>query len=366
MNTLIKKSGSVRQSNMELLRIIAMVLIVFHHIGVHSGLGATESISVLNRFWVLLLQSGGKIGVNVFVMISGYFSITNTNWKIDKILKLLLQILSYSVPLYIVFASLGYIAWDIREMIKYFLPTVSISWWFVNAYFMLIIVSPVLNKMLTALDQKNYLRILFILLICWSVLPTVMSAYMHSNSFLWFVFLYSLSGYIRLYGREVRLSSAKLLSLAAAIVMLIITAMIVIERFGIATFLLEKLGGCLVDMQYLPVLTTSLLVFMGFLKMKINYNPVINKIASTTFGIYLLHDDDVIRELLWMNWFSPKKFEPSPWFIPYTLGIGIVVFIGCAVIDLIRQHTLEKAYTPLIAKTVSCIKNIKNRYLFWL
>lgn len=63
----MQNKNSVRQSNIELLRIIAMVMIVGHHFAVHGWEGGFPypSISV-NRLWIQFIQMGGKIGVNVF------------------------------------------------------------------------------------------------------------------------------------------------------------------------------------------------------------------------------------------------------------------------------------------------------------
>lgn len=60
-----------RLSNIELLRIIAMIMIVFHHYATHGGAywnvydGANEWISTV-------MISFGKIGVDIFMIICGY------------------------------------------------------------------------------------------------------------------------------------------------------------------------------------------------------------------------------------------------------------------------------------------------------
>lgn len=52
---------NTRQSNIELLRIIAMLLIVAYHFGIHSGFNySTDSITI-NRLWVQFIQGGGKL-----------------------------------------------------------------------------------------------------------------------------------------------------------------------------------------------------------------------------------------------------------------------------------------------------------------
>lgn len=74
-----------RQSNFEILRIFAIIMIIFHHIAMHSNFSSSNITSYL---YIVFIQMGGKIGVNIFVLISGYFLINTEKIKIKKILKL--------------------------------------------------------------------------------------------------------------------------------------------------------------------------------------------------------------------------------------------------------------------------------------
>ena len=89
----------IRQSNIELLRIIAMVIIVAHHFAVHGGFDFPIETVAPNRLWIQFLALGGKIGVNIFVLISGYFLIDAKSLKKVKVLKLWLQIFTYSASI---------------------------------------------------------------------------------------------------------------------------------------------------------------------------------------------------------------------------------------------------------------------------
>ncbi len=76
-----------RQSNIELLRIISMILIVAHHFSVHGGFDFSSTSFSVNRLYIQFLAMGGKIGVDIFVIISGYFLITSNKINIAKVLK---------------------------------------------------------------------------------------------------------------------------------------------------------------------------------------------------------------------------------------------------------------------------------------
>ena len=128
---------SHRKSNIELLRIIAMIMIVAHHIAMHSGFSfASDSIS-FNRLWIQFIQMGGKIGVNIFVLISGYFLITANTVKTNKVINLWLQIFTYSAGVFLAVVLVSPQTFGIKEFIKTVLPITYSKWWFASAYFVL-------------------------------------------------------------------------------------------------------------------------------------------------------------------------------------------------------------------------------------
>lgn len=76
-----------RNSNMELLRMVSMLIIIFHHSFVHSKININNDniINILN-YTILYIVSIMGTGVNnVFILITGYYLI---NKKIKKILYL--------------------------------------------------------------------------------------------------------------------------------------------------------------------------------------------------------------------------------------------------------------------------------------
>lgn len=87
----------MRESNIELLRIVSMVLIIMHHFSVHGTFPFTPELT-FNKVFLQVFGLGGKAGVVAFVMITGYFMVSSS-FKLHKFGKLVGQIWFYSLAM---------------------------------------------------------------------------------------------------------------------------------------------------------------------------------------------------------------------------------------------------------------------------
>ena len=124
-----------RESNIELFRIITMLLIVAHHYVVNSGLIdiISENPSSPRSLFYLIFGAWGKTGINCFVLISGYY-MCKSQISLRKSLKLILQIVFYSVFLYILFVMIGEYQFSKMSFLRQFLPIKSVGNGFVSCY----------------------------------------------------------------------------------------------------------------------------------------------------------------------------------------------------------------------------------------
>ena len=345
-----RQTGIQRQSNIELLRIVAMVIIVAHHFAVHSGFDfSTDSITI-NRLWIQFIKIGGKIGVDVFVLISGFFLISSQAIKTSKILKLWGQIFFYSIAIFVVFIALGIEPFSIKETIKHLAPVTFSQWWFASTYFVLYILSPYINTLLRTFNNRQYIGFLVLILLCWCIIPTFTGQSFQSNDLLWFIFLYSLAGYYKLYKPQINLSASKLIALSFLCTILTFLSAVIFDILGTKISIFGTNATFFYDMQRLPILIVSVLLFIGFLKLNIRHNKIINIISSATFGVYLIHDNRYVRSFLWKTLFQNKSFADSNMLILHSIFVIAIVFIGCTIIELIRIYVLENNYMPAITR----------------
>lgn len=83
-------------------------------------------------------------------------------------------------------------------------------------------------------------------------------------------------------------------------------------------------------------------LFIIFLKAQITYRPWINTVASTTFGIYLLHDNKLFLHHMWDNIFSTYQYYDSALLSLYAILVVALIFLVGMVVDYMRLAFIEK------------------------
>lgn len=336
-----------RQSNLELLRIVAMLAIIVSHFTLFSGYGFDPGSLSVNRLWIESMGIG-NIGVNIFVLISGYFLSQTRGLKLKKAIQLWLQLFFYSAAIYLLFVFLGLTPFSRLQLLRSLCPVISEQWWFASTYFMLFLLSPWLNLALAQLDRRGCRALLALLTVCWSVIPTVSLQRVQSSKLLWFVYLYTLAAYIRRWARPPRGRPGVYLWPAAAVMALACLSVAAVEARGLSDPDVLGYTNFLYDMQRLPMLLAALLLFLGFREVDLGRSRGVNLVSSATFGVYLIHEQDLMRQFLWHTLLPRGQFGDSPLLIPYTFLIALLVFAVCALLELARRYVLEARYLPLL------------------
>ena len=101
------------------------------------------------------------------------------------------------------------------------------------------------------------------------------------------------------------------------------------------------------------------------------YHKWVNIVASATFGVYLIHDNGLIRQFLWSDIFKNSQYQESVFLIPYSIIVVAIVYFICTIIDLLRQRFIEKPFMVLvnrcseqIIQKLKKIVNIVTNFVF--
>jgi len=198
-----------RWSNFELLRIVAMLMIISYHYAVHGYADYIDNVRFSQRVYLEMFSMFGKIGVNLFVLVTGYFGIENNN-NIARIIKLECQTLFFSVYPVIILGVLKLYRGTLKNIVKACFPVIFNEYWFITAFVILLLFKPWLNKLLNSLSKKEYKNLLLLMFVIWCVIPCCTLQTGNGMNFTQQIFMfvtYMFGGYIRKYERKCSIAS---------------------------------------------------------------------------------------------------------------------------------------------------------------
>lgn len=346
------QTNSKRQYNLDLLRIAAMSLIVLLHSVDHSGVleAVTDQGKLLSSAYVYFIYALTQICVNCFVILSGYL-LVRSKFKLSKLFTLWLETVVYSLLFKIVFMLTGAEPLSIPSLVSCFVPITTGRYWFITIYFGMYLLSPFLNAVVRTLDCKKHTLlnvILFILMSAWSSLHPSIAGMNSGGSWglAWFVVLYFLGAWFRLYYRP----NYKVLPrfILWILIPVFMTAVLFLSKhlgIGIAVSVTRNWY------QYnsIPVYVATVLFVSLFLNLRGPKNPTLCKLISfaspLTFGVYLIHAHANVDPWLWK--FTTLAQHTQEIYFPFMqIGMVIAVFSVCILIDAGRNllfHSLENS-----------------------
>lgn len=326
-----------RETNIELLRIICMIMIVFLHILLFTEVLYSYREPSFKSAFVWILEALCFVAVDCYVLISSYFLI-DKKFSIRRIIKLWIQVFFYSITLLIVMTLVFKVQVDKVDILNSIFPILFKNYWFPTIYIGLCILSPFINIFIKNLTKKQYEILLIITTFLFSIWPFAIQCSSNlefggAYSITWFINLYLISGYLKLHFDIKKCKNSKYLLIYFISCILLYLIFLFIIYFKIPYFSADYFYSY----NFILVLIASVSLFIYFKNLKIKSN-VFNKIilffSPLTFGVYLIHENPLVRNKLWDE---VAKLISDKYFYVNIIILGIIVFILCSMIDYIRK-----------------------------
>ena len=350
-----------REANLELLRAIAMLMVVIMHALGHGGVLEQLRFGSLQYFLFWLLSTLCQVAVPCFVLISGYFLI-ESDFKPSRIVRLLIQVLFYSIISALFRMTFLDKQISLSVVLHGFFPITSGEYWFITQYCILLVISPLLNRIAHQLTESEYRRTILYLSLLYSIIPTFLfwsrSFFSDGYDLAWFILLYFIAGYMRRFGKRIARGGCWYL---------------LISLFGVGTrvsigLLANRLTGSYAGAglfyggNSILMLISSVSLFSVFLDIKIinvNYNHIINRLASCSIGVYLFHNSTAIREVLWGRLNPPKYIQNFLYEFFWILVISVAIYCFGCLIEAFRQFIFMRLFNEqkLLDKVDTVYKN---------
>lgn len=351
-----------------------MLSIVAHHFVVNSGLInlITNSKSLTSSAMTMFIFGAwGKVAINCFILITGYFMCTS-NISVRKFIKLYMQIITYALVIDAVFFITGYKDLTLNSFLVYLSRLFPVRYVhsdsFISGFIIFWLCIPFLNILIKAMTRKQHLALTSILLFFISFLTLWPRYEVSLNPVGWFMILYFVASYLRLYPGTINISHRKWGVICLVTIALAITSILVImiRNQNIPAGLFPKAFYFIHDSHKFMGFIIALSSFMWFKDLKIPQSKLINAIGGATFGVLLIHaNSDTMRKWLWQDVVNVTgHFEYLTTFqmLIYATVTVIAIFSVCAAIDILRSKTLDKTLNHRVEQAVqNIITNIRSK-----
>ncbi len=363
-----KESGKPRDLRFEILRIIAMFMVVFCHAICNSALSHPKGALISATF--SSLSDIGKVGVAIFFILTGYFC-CQRQFSAKHIIKTFTHVWWYAIIMLSIFlvASRLNLLPDIAQtafdklntwgiVLSSILPILSYGHWFIISYLILLLVSPMLNKFIQHSNRKQ----LGYLILALSAVHFIKYTFVpNPEPYLFFmvsIITYLIGAWIKLYGHTIKLKTYQIWLLicgsCAFNVFIHYIANLPISHNGALAYLglpeMTMNSGVAIAENFVGAG-----IFILFTKIKpILSNSILCRatrlISASVLGIYLISDSAIIREALWkkVDLLTTLSVNDAPYIRLLALTIAsIVVFVICNILSIIYDHLVVNRMVKL-------------------
>lgn len=313
----------------------------------------------VNTYFLMVWGMWGKTAINSFVLISGYFlckgQLTWQRW-----VKLLIEMYFYRIIITLIFAITGY--QPLTPMILYnriFFPLTIVNHGFASSFMAFYMFVPIYNVVIRNITKRQHALVLCGLLLYFTIASTFFGAESMNEPF-WYMTLYFIAAYIRLYPS--RWSESQKIALSALIVSVVFAIVYVIvmiwfiahlTQFGLPddwqALVMSKIYTIVYylvsDSNKLLALVVDTSAFLVAKNAPTFHSRWINTLSAGTFAVLLIHSPiDTMRQWLWQDVLA------IPSFLNLSIGetvlrsmiIPVAIFVICSLIDIPRQRWIEK------------------------
>ena len=334
-----------RMANLELLRCVAMgMVVVLHYLG-KGGLLPELSGETMDSTgctaW--LLEAFCIVAVNVYMFISGYF-LSTSSFKISRLLQLYFQVWFYSVAVGIIGALAGWTG-DVPVDTHYFLtllfPVSMGHYWFMTAYVYFYLLLPFLGIAVKKMSKRelgmSVLLLLTVFCFLKSVLPLRLEMDGQGYDCLWYLCVFAAAAYIRRFGLPFLEKKGRGILLYSFCCLAIFGITFLLRAFYLKTGSFGLMLKMCFEYNHLLPFLGAVGLFFTFSRLQIHGKTaeIICRISPYTLGVYLLHENIGVR-YAWQNWLGAGQISSPLSLTGRTVLAVLAVFAAGILVDRVR------------------------------
>lgn len=332
----------MRKSNFETLRILAMLGIVLAHIiGWSPNVASMFESPSKQTLFLTILSPAGKIGVLLFIMITGFF-LCKKDFHFGRIKRTAIETISYSIVVSLTVMLLSHTL-SLSSAIESIFPLNTNIYWFPITYIVIILLMPALNLIAAHFTKRKFRRRFFAITLAFFTLNTI-GKYLDFNL--------EPSGTYRILTYAFAYLTGAALAMSKRLQKTPRSYRIAFMILGLATFATSRFVKVyILRQQYIDLwvgsesnifsylVATS--IFFLFESINIPQSKIINAISASTFAVYLIAENPFLRpyiyeQLTLSNYFGSRKLYVM------TFIYTAIIFSTCVACDFCLKKLSSK------------------------
>lgn len=364
-----------RNSSIELLKIIAMFMIVISHLAqsygtLHTNLPVTQeyfydlkiaSVNI-NNIIMILLRSLGAIGNDIFFICTAWFLVDSKKSNKKKVIEMLLDVWAINIAFLLILKN-GGVNVGKKDEIKAILPNTFALNWYITCYVIFYIIHPYLNKMIERLEKKGLLFLSLFMLFLYSIMNTITGGLFFTSNLIVFVTIYLCVAYIKKY--MIKTISNKKIDRTIAILAVIfyILTIILLNALGTRISVLNSKMLHFVKTEN-PLFLLFAFSLFNLFRSRNFVNKGINNLSKLTLYIYVIHENSLFRTYIRPYIFVFIKDNMGYDLLPlWTILSAVLLFIASAILSWIYKVTLHKLIVKFVNKNYEKVRKLYNRFM---
>ncbi len=333
-----------RNSSIELLKIIGMVLIVLCHslptYGEEPLLYLENATTDIQQLVAVLFRYGGQIGNALFFVASSWFLLESERTSGQKILRMMGDTFVLSVFSLIANILCGY-EMSTRVIAEHLFPVTFAHAWFITAYLLLYALHGLLNRALRSLDKNAHLLLCVMLLVLYVLVPMLVADMYWRTNFVWVLVLYVFVSYFKFHLQNTYRKRSVCVGMLSVGLISLVLSICFLNGLGLFVPFLSRqvLKWC-----YFVSPPVLLIVFgaFGLAKEKQFVNRTINSFSGLSLLVYLIHDC-IFGVNLRIDLFAriQEKFGLDLLLL-WILLYAVVMFVSSVLLSLVYRYTLQR------------------------
>ena len=348
-NSTTASAKPMRNSSIELLRMLSMLMIISHHFLTHNYTNIERAAdNPLDYAFLFFMRNGGKVGVIIFFTISSWYFIDReqtVHASLKRVWILERELIFWAFCCFLISLKLNPEAIGegpvriVSAGVRCLMPVTFVVWWYVTCYVLFLIMLPFLQQGLIRLGKRKHIMLCLLLLLVFGVasfIPTGIMDPQTMTQYVWdtpltFLYLFVLVSCYKLYFRKAR---------ARTLVLVIVVNFLIAVPYYVFSCWLAAHGrnmSCqILTTVSLPSTLIGIAIFLLFERWHW-HNRAVNFVAKSALAVYLITEYRPIRKLLWEQWFNVDRIQQESFSSLRIIGMLLGIYAVCTLLDFVRR-----------------------------